>query len=86
MWQAYKRHPSGGFEWTGCPRFAVTRQTDAFLRHFDLSGGTLSATEQRVSPWALLDAYAEIAFVQGLRDWEAIENAKSQAEQPRRRG
>lgn len=77
VWSVYQRHPSGGFQWKGCPRVAVTRQTDALLAHYDRSGGRLSATEQRLAPWALLDAYGEIAFVQALREWEAAENAKA---------
>lgn len=78
VYEAYKRHPSGGLRWEGCPRSAVSPRTEAFLAHYDRAEGRLSATEQRLAPWALLDAYGEIGFVAGLRRWQEIEDAKAE--------
>lgn len=80
VYRVYQQHPSGGFRWTGCPRLSATPRTDAFLRAHDLAGGSLSVTEQRTAPWALLDAFQTIDFVAGLREWERARNAAAQAE------
>lgn len=80
VYHAYKHHPSGGIRWAGCPRLSSTPRTEAFLRAHDLADGKLSATEQRVAPWALFDAFQAIDFVAALREWERAKNLAAQAE------
>jgi hypothetical protein len=72
----FKRHPSGGFTWKGCPRAALTPRVAELLRVFDGCNGHLTYTEQRSAPAVLVEAFRVIGYGRGVRRWVEIEDAK----------
>jgi hypothetical protein len=79
IYHPYARHPTGGFEWAGCPRRAAGQREDALIAQFVRCDGRLSATEQRLATWTVLDANQVLSSLDALRSWQAAEDATARA-------
>jgi hypothetical protein len=76
---AFRSHPGGGFTWRGCPRTALDVRTAAHIQVYDRADGKLTATEQRVAPYRLIDGFQVLDYLAALRDWQRAKDLSAQA-------